>query len=58
MKCKDCYHFHIRQEPLRDAGGIPWDLGLAECDLHNLVVDFSSHRKLNKLECVEDKKHG
>ena len=57
MKCVDCYHFHIKQEPLRDSGGIPWDLGLAECDLHNLVVDFSSHRKLNKLECVEDKKH-
>ena len=55
MKCKGCYHFHIRQEPLRDSGGgIPWDFGMAECDLYNLVVDFASHRKLNKLECVWD----
>ena len=54
MKCVDCVHFHIRQEPLRDIGcGIPWDFGMAECDKHNLVVDFASHRKLNKLECVE-----
>ena len=54
MKCVDCVHFHIRQEPLRDGGGIPWDFGMAECDLYNLVVDFASHRKLNKLECVWD----
>ena len=55
MKCVDCVHFHIRQEPLRDSGGgIPWDFGMAECDKHNLVVDFASHRKLNKLECVEN----
>lgn len=54
MKCKDCVHFHIRQEPLRDGGGILWDFGMAECDKHNLVVDFASHRKLNKLECVEN----
>lgn len=54
MKCKDCYHFHIRQEPIRDSGSIPWDLGMAECDLYNLVIDFASHRKLNKLECVEN----
>lgn len=54
MKCVDCVHFHIRQEPLRDyGGGIPWDFGLAECDLYNLVVDFASHRKLNRLTCIE-----
>ena len=55
MICKDCTHFHIKYEPLR-SGGQLWDLGQAECKKHDLVVDFASHRKLNKLRCVEDEK--
>ncbi len=52
MKCVDCEHFKIKYEPYK-SGGVCWDFGMAECDKHNLVVDFASHRKLNKLECVE-----
>lgn len=52
MKCRDCEYFHIRQEPLRTPGTL-WDLGLAECKKYNLVVDFATHGKLDKLECVK-----
>ena len=52
MRCKDCEHFKIEYEPYR-SGGMLLDFGLARCMKHNLVVDFASHRKLNKLECVE-----
>ena len=48
MKCKDCEHFHICYEP---AKGV--DTGLAECRKHGLVVDFLTHKKLERLECVE-----
>lgn len=49
-KCKDCEHFHIDYEPLPDH----YDTGRASCKKHNLVTDFYSRRKLNKLECVEE----
>ena len=52
MKCVDCPDFRVRQQPLRTVGEI-WDFGLAECQKHNLVVDFASRKKLNRLECVE-----
>ena len=48
MKCKDCKYLEIRQQPIKG-----WDLGLAECKKHNLVVDFASMQKINGLECVE-----
>ena len=47
-KCRDCPYFHIRQRPIKG-----WDLGLAECQKHNLVVDFASMRKISTLECIE-----
>lgn len=53
MKCRDCEHFHIRMNPWK-SDGVCWDMGLAECRKHNLVVDFLDKRKLNKLTCVED----
>lgn len=53
--CKDCPCFRIKYEPLR-CGGQLWDFGQAECKKHDLVVDFASHRKLNRLECVENDK--
>ena len=56
MKCMDCEHFKIQQEPIRACGGGYWDLGLAKCMKHNLVVDFQNHGKLKKLECVEEVK--
>lgn len=48
MRCKDCEHFHICYEPIKGS-----DTGMAECRKHDLVVDFLSHKKLERLECVE-----
>lgn len=56
MKCCDCEHFKILQEPIRAGGGGYWDFGRAKCMKHNLVVDFPNHGKLRKLECVEEVK--
>lgn len=60
MLCKDCFHFHIRQHPIKagkESKAGYWDLGLAECGKHNLVVDFLDRGKLNRLECVERGDH-
>ena len=40
-------------EPYR-SGGELWDLGQARCEKHDLICEFSSHRKLNRLVCVEE----
>lgn len=53
MKCVDCPHFKIVQEPLRSGSEI-WDYGMARCKKHDLVVDFANHTKINRLECVEE----
>lgn len=53
MKCVDCPHFRIRSYPLK-AGGECWDLGLAVCDKHSLVVDWMSKLGLKRLRCVDD----
>ena len=55
MKCKDCEYFRVMYEPLRDDNGY-MDLGRAECKKHNLIVDFLTHRKLNRLDCIEEVK--
>lgn len=47
-KCRNCPYFRIRQRPIKG-----WDLGLAECQKYNLVVDFASMRKISTLECIE-----
>ena len=52
-KCYTCEYFHIRQQPLRGKEGL-YDMGMAECTKHNLVVDFVNHGKLKRLECVEE----
>lgn len=57
MKCVECPHFRIAYEPIKAADGGYWDLGLAECKKHDLVTDFTTRRKLNRLECVEDEKN-
>lgn len=57
MMCKDCKDFRIVAEPIRDDGGV-WDLGMARCEKYNMVVDFTDHRKLNKLECVRGEVDG
>ena len=51
--CKDCENFRIVTEPYR-SGGELWDLGQARCEKHDLICEFSSHRKLNRLVCVEE----
>ena len=46
--CKDCPHFHIDYQPMKDV-----DFGRASCKKYDLVTDFLSMRKFNTLECVE-----
>lgn len=53
-KCLDCPHFKIQYEPIRANGGGYWDLGKAECNKYDLIVEFLDHRKLKKLQCVMD----
>lgn len=53
-RCKNCKDFHIRQKPLK-LGRDCYDCGLAECKRYDLVVDFTSTQKLNRLTCVEDR---
>ena len=57
MKCRDCEHFKVLYEPMRTGMGYT-ELGQAHCDKHDMVVDFMSYGKLNKLECVEEQKSG
>lgn len=52
MKCMECPHFHIKYGPIKHGKEI-WDTGLAKCEKHDLVVDFLSKQKLNKLTCVD-----
>lgn len=49
MKCVECEHFKIAYQPM-----MPFDMGLAVCDKHNLECDFASKRKLNRLVCIEE----
>lgn len=53
MKCCDCPHFKIQYEPIGKISTGIWDFGRAKCKKHNLVIDFADHRKLKKLECIE-----
>ena len=53
MKCVDCPQFWIAYNPLK-VGRDVYDSGLAICGKHNLEVEFTSRKKLNTLDCVED----
>ena len=55
--CKDCKHFRIKWEPQK-IGGQCVDWGQAECKKHNLVTDFKTHGKFERLSCVEEEKEG
>ena len=59
MKCMECPHFHIMYGPIR-VERCTCDTGLAKCEKYDLVVDFLSERKLNRLTCVDEmeKKNG
>lgn len=48
MKCIECEHFQIVCQPMGK-----YDAGMAKCKKHDLVVDFMSKQKLNKLVCIE-----
>ena len=48
-KCSECEHFEIQYPPM----GF-YDSGMAKCKKHDLVVDYFSKQKLNKLTCVEE----
>ena len=50
MKCNECEHFKILYPPLEDN----YDSGLAKCEKYDLVVDWFSKQKLNKLVCVKE----
>ena len=49
VRCVDCPHFKIAYAPM-----MPYDMGLARCTKYDLVCDFTSKRKLNRLECVKE----
>lgn len=53
MNCIDCPHFKIVYEPIK-ADTDYYDLGRAVCEKYDLVTDFADHRKLKRLECVEE----
>lgn len=54
MKCWDCPHFKIQYEPIGKIKTGIWDFGRAKCNKHDLIVNFPDHRKLKKLQCVEE----
>lgn len=53
MKCIQYEHFKILYPPMGK-----YDNGRAKCKKHDLVVDFFSKQKLNKLTCIEDSERG
>ena len=48
MKCNECEHFKVLYPPLENN----YDSGMAKCEKYDLVVDWFSKQKLNKLVCV------
>ena len=50
MLCKDCPHFRITAEPVKNV-----DFGHAVCDKHDLTTVFLDRRKFKWLSCIEVK---
>ena len=50
-KCSGCPHFKITCKPI-----MHYDSGQAVCSKHNLVFEYTSHRQLNNLTCVEEER--
>lgn len=48
-KCMNCEHFKILYPPMEH-----YDSGMAKCNKHDLVVDYFSKQKLNKLTCIDE----
>lgn len=53
MNCIECENFKILCQPMGK-----YDSGQAKCKKHDLVVDFFSKQKLNKLTCIEESERG
>lgn len=53
MKCVDCPEFRIAYNPIKFGRNV-YDSGLAICGKHNLEVEFTSRKRLNTLDCVEE----
>lgn len=53
MKCTECEYFKVLFPPMGK-----YDSGQAKCKKHDLVVDFFSKQKLNKLTCIEESERG
>lgn len=49
MKCSEYKHFKVLYPPLDQ-----YDSGMAKCKKYDLVVDWFSKQKLNKLVCVKE----
>lgn len=49
MKCNQCEHFKILFPPMGK-----YDSGQAKCGKYDLVVDFFSKQKLNRLTCIKE----
>ena len=55
MKCWECENFKILYEPLGKISTGLWDMGKAKCMKHDgLYVEFADHKKLMKLNCIEE----
>lgn len=50
MNCIECENFKILYPPM----GL-YDSGRARCEKYDLIVDYLSKQKLNRLTCVEQK---
>ncbi len=53
MRCVDCEHLKHIQKPIRFGKDI-FDTGMVECVKHDLVMEYTSTRALNKRTCVEE----
>lgn len=49
MNCINCEHFKVLYPPMGK-----YESGRAACKKYDLIVDFLSRRKLNRLTCVEE----
>ena len=53
MRCVDCEYLKRIQKPIRFGKDI-YDTGMVECTKHDLIMEYTSTRALNKRTCVEE----
>ena len=54
MQCVNCKHLKHIQKPIRLGKDI-FDTGMVECTKHDLIMEYTSTRALNKRTCVEER---